>query len=681
MVKEERIGLHQHGVKKMSIDYSLDIEEICHYATANNMNKVGFIGDFPIYSFPVIDSITERFRLCPIYGIEAYIDGETLHYSFEFQRYQKKPHITVVAKNAKGLDNLYKIMNGKKVSIDVMNDTENGLMFGTGLAFSELYYAILNNLSLSEIKRLLSRYDFIEVIAPYYYYEGLFFPTARRKLDKRVFLEEKELFKLIEKIIEIADECDVPIIGLKGESLTSTDELLREYSELITEEKAYEICVTNTHRLFDEIEPIDVIPKNKFYPVNEEEMDSRLRDICKSRLHDVYSENIEKKVIERFEWELDALKNTNSGFQLIVIHDVMKKMKLTSYDISIRGVWANSFVAFLMGLTDFNPIEYSLSPFFVFMPNKDKEIDVDINVPQNIRDEFLHEITTLDYINGQCIHAARLCVNKKATLEDIAQNTGIFIHPGGVFFIPNDICPYIPACNEYNIPMALFDYRYMDKSFFMIHIYGEENLSVLRELSDITGTPLSSIDLHDPKLYEIFIEDRNVISNLMRKIPQFNDDEMLDVILDVRPQTFYDLVKVVGLKQSDGAWYNNGKDLIKESKINLSDVISTREDVYEYLCSCGIEEDIAFYIAEECRKGKISTGKSIMYNKYEPVLAEKVPQWYINSLEKIRYLFPKAFCINMCEIALRMLYFKIYHTEAFIHVFDQLEYGEDIIYV
>lgn len=199
-------------------------------------------------------------------------------------------------------------------------------------------------------------------------------------------------------------------------------------------------------------------------------------------------------------------------------------------------------------------------------------------------------------------------------------------------------------------------------------------------LSEITGIALSNIDLDDSKLYKIFEEDRSAIYNLMRKIPKFSDEDILDIILNVRPKCFSDLVKIVGLNVSTGAWEKNGKDLLKENDISLSDIISSREDIYDYLYSSGIDEKIAFYIAEECRKGKLLAGKSDWFKKYETMLMESVPTWYIESMKKINYLLPKAFCINICEIALRMLYFKIYHTEEFIRLFDKLEFGEDIIY-
>ena len=134
---------------------------------------------------------------------------------------------------------------------------------------------------------------------------------------------------------------------------------------------------------------------------------------------------------------------------------------------------------------------------------------------------------------------------------------------------------------------------------------------------------------------------------------------------DTRPKAFSDLVRISGFSHGTDVWLNNAQDLIKSGQVKLADAISTRDDIMTYLIHRGMDPSVAFKIMEDVRKGKG------VKPDFEAQMSEKsIPNWYIGSCKRIKYMFPKAHAVAYVSMAFRIAYFKVYYPEAFTPAFS-----------
>lgn len=150
-------------------------------------------------------------------------------------------------------------------------------------------------------------------------------------------------------------------------------------------------------------------------------------------------------------------------------------------------------------------------------------------------------------------------------------------------------------------------------------------------------------------------------------IPEFETEHARNVILETHPTTFNELVKIYGLLHGTDTWENNAQDLIKDGTATLNEVITTRDDIFNYLISIGIDDETAFRIMEFVRKGRTRKDSwQVEWKEFVEIMQKyHVPNWYIKSCEKISYLFPKAhaigYVINYCRIA----WYKLHYPNEF----------------
>lgn len=248
-------------------------------------------------------------------------------------------------------------------------------------------------------------------------------------------------------------------------------------------------------------------------------------------------------------------------------------------------------------------------------------------------------------------------------------------HPGGVMIVPDDLDIYDftpiqhPADDkESDIITTHFDYHAIHDSLLKLDILGHDDPTSLRRLGDLTGLDVRSIPLDDPKTLKIFsgVESLDVsaadIGTDMGTlgIPEFGTEfvrQMLDV---TRPTTFSELVRISGLSHGTDVWLNNAADLIAAKTATLSSVISARDDIMNYLIQKGMDPSLSFKIMESVRKGK-----GVSPEQEEAMRASQVPDWYIDSCKKIKYMFPKAHAVAYCIMSFRVAYFKVHHPTAF----------------
>ena len=216
-----------------------------------------------------------------------------------------------------------------------------------------------------------------------------------------------------------------------------------------------------------------------------------------------------------------------------------------------------------------------------------------------------------------------------------------------------------------------FEYHSIEKNLLKFDILGHDEPTILKHLQDLTNIDPRSISNNDKKVLQLFanskslnIKDTEYDINKIASIalPEFGTEATRKIIKETSPKTVDDLIRISGLSHGTGVWKGNAQELVKNG-IELKKLIACREDIVNYLTKCGIEQNIAFDITEKIRKGQgvSSKYKQLMSNK-------KVPAWYIDSCEKVEYLFPKAHATAYVLDALRTAWFKVYYPVQFYAV-------------
>ena len=258
-------------------------------------------------------------------------------------------------------------------------------------------------------------------------------------------------------------------------------------------------------------------------------------------------------------------------------------------------------------------------------------------------------------------------------LTGIKRTTGQ--HPGGMIILPKDksiteFCPVQFPANKADsgTKTTHFDYHSMEDQLLKLDILGHDDPTQIRQLSEYIGKNITEVPLNDKKTLSLFssvkalgLSTRNSKSKVgTLGIPEFGTEFVRQMLMDTRPGKFEDLIRISGLSHGTDVWLNNARDLIKAKTATLKNVICTRDDIMHYLIGKGVDSFIAFKIMEKVRKGKGLTPEDI-----ESMKSKDVPEWYIDSCLKIKYMFPKAHAVAYVINAFRIAYCKVHFPVAF----------------
>ena len=208
---------------------------------------------------------------------------------------------------------------------------------------------------------------------------------------------------------------------------------------------------------------------------------------------------------------------------------------------------------------------------------------------------------------------------------------------------------------------------------------GHDDPTVIRMLQDITGIDPKSIPLDDKETMSIFsstdslgVTPEQIDSKVGTfGVPEFGTKFVRDMLVETLPKTFEELIRISGLSHGTDVWNNNAQDLIKEGKATLAEAICTRDDIMTYLISMGLPAQNSFKIMECVRKGKGLT------EEQETLMRENnVPEWYIESCKKIKYMFPKAHAVAYVTMAFRIAWFKVHKPLAYYSTFFSIRADE-----
>ncbi|MCR5768108.1 MAG: PolC-type DNA polymerase III [Lachnospiraceae bacterium] len=339
-------------------------------------------------------------------------------------------------------------------------------------------------------------------------------------------------------------------------------------------------------------------------------------------------------------------------------------------------------------------------PFETFLGfNGDKEPDIDLNFSGEYQSKA-HDYTEVIFGAGQTFkagtvgtvadktavaYARKYCDEHAMTVNDpelfrmasgcidVKRTTGQ--HPGGIVVLPigEDINTFTPVQHPANkdVPIVTthFDYHSIDHNLLKLDILGHDDPTMIRMLEDLTGVDAKSIRMDNPDVISLFSsteklgikpEDIDGTDLGSLGLPELGTKFVMQMLRDTKPKNFSDMMKISGLSHGTDVWLGNAQYYIQNGDCTLTTAICTRDEIMTYLIRMGIEPGKSFKIMEAVRKGKGLT------DEFEAVMREHdVPEWYLESCKKIKYMFPKAHACAYIMMAIRIGYFKINYPLAY----------------
>ena len=344
-------------------------------------------------------------------------------------------------------------------------------------------------------------------------------------------------------------------------------------------------------------------------------------------------------------------------------------------------------------------------PFEVFMGfNGDKVPDIDLNFSGEYQSEIhryceelfgksnvfkagtistLAEKNAIGYVKkfyeDNNLHVSKAeIIRKAAKCEGAKKTTGQ--HPGGMVIVPGeksvfDFCPIQHPANDMTNDSITthFDYHVMDEQLVKLDVLGHDDPTTIKMLQEYTGVNVYDIPIADPETLKIFsgtealgITPEQIDSTVGTfGVPEFGTSFVRQMLVDTLPKTFAELVRISGLSHGTDVWLNNAQEFVRSGEATLSDIITVRDDIMNYLIAQGLDKGKAFKIMEFVRKGRPSKEPE-QWEEYSNLMKEHhIKEWYIESCKRIKYMFPKGHAVAYVMMAMRIAYFKVHYPLAF----------------
>ncbi|MBR2187203.1 MAG: PHP domain-containing protein [Lachnospiraceae bacterium] len=632
--------------------------------------------------------------------------------------------VLIYAKNDAGIRNLYRIVTASNLEYydgspliprKYLDEHRDGLIVGSACVGGEVFAAVNSYDHVPGvtgdkeyedlIKKKLSWYDFLEMV-PFDRIE----PEKEIQLERYMcdetvntgsvpvvaasdayYLNEKdrecwEILKGTEKgcptrsghLMDYKEDCK----KLFGQCSSGDPEILRDLPERLFDNRAF---------IADQIGYVDPLREGRFipeYPYAEE----KLTNICMEKVKELFGADPDPEVNKRLGKELTAIRENGYSGLYMMWRQLVKRSLEEGYPTGIRGAVGSSFVAYLCGITEINPLSkknggYRI-PAEVFMGlNLDREPDIDINFASEIRDAIQEYAGELPGVGEICrcgtistMSAKTAARNTelyfaknelpmpegKETDEIIEKLTGVKrrngAHPGGIIVCPRgeELQSFTPLTHTYHGKSVIteFDYHSIDDNLLKFDILGHIQYDMLHVLQEKTGVRTEDIPLDDEKVLKLLCDTE---CKEIKDLPEFGSEFIRTALIKTaKPETFDDLVKISALGHGTDVWLGNQEEFVEQGIIRLSDCIASRDDILLYLTDMSLPVDDAFRIMDSVRKGK-----GLKDEQKERMREAGVPEWYIQVCEKIRYLFPKSHAVSYTMMAVRLAYYMVYFPDDY----------------
>lgn len=746
---------NRHTLDSLAKKYNVSLEH--HHRANQDAEATGYL------MYKLLDAFKKKYNEDNLNNLNGYAAHG------EVYKRARPSHMTVLAKDQKGLKNLYKL-----VSIASTKDfyriprtpksdlarLHEGLLYGSGCWQGDVFVAMMQK-GYDEAREKAKFYDFLEVQPP---------ATYSQLIADGLIKDEDQLEEIISNIYKLGKELNKPVVAT-GDShyvephdaiyrtilisaqrsnpnrnkpqpdlhFYSTQEMLDAFS-FLGEDVAKEIVIENTNKIADEISEIQPI-KDGLYPPHIAHADEEMKKLTYDKAYELYGNPLPKIVKDRLDLELNSIISNGYAVIYLISQRLVAKSNKDGYLVGSRGSVGSSLVATMSGITEVNPLaphyrcpkckysqffengEYGSGfdlpdkncpkcgtplvkdgqdiPFATFLGfHGDKVPDIDLNFSgdyQPVAHNFIRVMFGPDnsYRAGTIATVAdktaygyakhfdeeRNLKLRNAELDRLAsgirgvkRTTGQ--HPAGIVVVPDDMdiydfTPVSYPADDVNAAWLIthYDFHSIHDNILKFDILGHDDPTMIRHLQDLSGIDPLTIPPDDPGVMSLFSSTKalGVTPEQIGSqtgtlgVPEFGTRFVRGMLEETKPTTFAELLQISGLSHGTDVWLGNAEDLVNNGTCKLKDVIGCRDNIMMDLIHWGVKPEVAFSTMESVRHGRGISDENMAVLKKN----KKIPDWYIPSCLKIKYMFPKAHATAYILMALRIAWFKVYYPEIY----------------
>ena len=746
---------NRHTLDSLAKKYNVSLEH--HHRANQDAEATGYL------MYKLLDAFKKKYNEDNLNNLNGYAA-----YGEVYKR-ARPSHMTVLAKDQKGLKNLYKLVSIAstkdfyripRTPKSDLADLHEGLLYGSGCWQGDVFVAMMQK-GYDEAREKAKFYDFLEVQPP---------ATYSQLIADGLIKDEDQLEEIISNIYKLGKELNKPVVAT-GDShyvephdaiyrtilisaqrsnpnrnkpqpdlhFYSTQEMLDAFS-FLGEDIAKEIVIENTNKIADEISEIQPI-KDGLYPPHIAHADEEMKKLTYDKAYELYGNPLPKIVKDRIDLELNSIISNGYAVIYLISQRLVAKSNKDGYLVGSRGSVGSSLVATMSGITEVNPLaphyrcpkckysqffengEYGSGfdlpdkncpkcgtplvkdgqdiPFATFLGfHGDKVPDIDLNFSgdyQPVAHNFIRVMFGPDnsYRAGTIATVAdktaygyakhfdeeRNLKLRNAELDRLAsgirgvkRTTGQ--HPAGIVVVPDDMdiydfTPVSYPADDVNAAWLIthYDFHSIHDNILKFDILGHDDPTMIRHLQDLSGIDPLTIPPDDPGVMSLFSSTKalGVTPEQIGSqtgtlgVPEFGTRFVRGMLEETKPTTFAELLQISGLSHGTDVWLGNAEDLVNNGTCKLKDVIGCRDNIMMDLIHWGVKPEVAFSTMESVRHGRGISDENMAVLKKN----KKIPDWYIPSCLKIKYMFPKAHATAYILMALRIAWFKVYYPEIY----------------